>query len=76
MTELMIFLLLWTKGIIKLKERIELLASANWSKINWLLSFESVISLDELLPKVAESYEITLQDSEADHTQNGIHYLL
>ena len=56
--------------------KIELLASANWSKINWDLSWQSVIELAEILPKVGQSYEITLQDSEADHTKNGIYHLL
>ena len=56
--------------------KIELLVSANWSKINWDLSWQPAIDLNELLPKVGESYAITLQDSEADHTQNGIHSLL
>ncbi|WP_162626594.1 hypothetical protein [Acinetobacter sp. CFCC 10889] len=69
-------MLRWKKGIIKLEEKIELLASANWSKTNWDLSWQPVIDLNELLPKVGESYEITLLGSEADHTQNGIHYLL
>ena len=56
--------------------KIEVLVSANWSKTNWDLSWQSVIEISELLPKVGESYEITLQDSEADYTQNGIHSLL
>lgn len=59
-----------------MNNKIELLVSANWSKTNWDLSWQPVIDLNELLPKVGESYEITLQDSEADYTQNGIHYLL
>lgn len=56
--------------------KIELLASANWTRTNWDLSWQPIISLSELLPKVGESYEITLQDSEANDTKNGIHYLL
>lgn len=56
--------------------KIELLTSVNWSRSNWELSCQSVIDLDGLLPKVNESYEICLFDSEATHTQSGKHLLL
>lgn len=58
------------------RNKIELLASANWSRTNWNLSWESIIKLDELLPRVGEKYQISLQDSEAQHTKNGRYYLL
>lgn len=58
------------------RNKIELLASANWSRTNWDLSWESIIKLDELLPRVGERYQISLQDSEAQHTKNGRYYLL
>lgn len=58
------------------QNKIELLASANWTRTKWDLSWQSIIELSELLPKVGECYEITLQDSEAEQTQNGLYDLL
>lgn len=58
------------------RNTIELLTSANWSRTNWDLSWESIIKLDELLPKVDQTYQISLEDSEARDTKNGRHYLL
>lgn len=58
------------------KNKIELLASANWTQVNWNLSWQSIIELSELLPKLGQKYEITLQDSEAEHTCNGIYHVL
>ena len=58
------------------KNKIELLASANWTQVNWNLSWQSIIELSELLPKIGQNYEITLQDSEAEHTCNGIYHVL
>lgn len=58
------------------KNKIELLSSANWSRTNWDLSWESIIKLDDLLPKVGQRYQISLKDSEAQDTQNGKYYLL
>ncbi|MDY6481936.1 hypothetical protein SKM54_05685 [Acinetobacter faecalis] len=58
------------------RNKIELLASANWSRISWKLSWEPIIKLDELLPRVGERYQISLKDSEARHTENGRYYLL
>lgn len=56
------------------RNKIELLASANWSRTNWNLSWEPIIKLDELLPRVGERYQISLKDSEARHTER--YYLL
>ena len=56
--------------------KIKLLTSANWSQINWDLSWQTLINLDEILPKVGENYQISLEDSEAKYTQNGRYYLL
>ena len=56
--------------------KIELLASANWTRTNWDLSWQSIIELSELLPTVGESYEIVLLESEAENTSNGIYDLL
>lgn len=53
------------------RNKIELLASANWSRTNWNLSWKSIIKLDELLPRVGERYQISLLDSEAQHTKMG-----
>lgn len=58
------------------RNKIELLASANWSRTNWNLSWKPIIKLDELLPRVGEKYQISLQDSEAQHTKSGRYYLL
>ncbi|MDQ9818135.1 hypothetical protein [Acinetobacter bereziniae] len=58
------------------RNKIEVLASANWSRTNWDLSWESIIKLDKLLPKVGEIYQISLQDSEAQYTKNGRYHLL
>ena len=58
------------------RKKIELLASANWSRTNWDLSWEPIIKLDEILPRVGEQYQISLQDSEAQNTKNGQYYLL
>lgn len=58
------------------RKKIELLTSANWSRTNWDLSWEPIIKLDEILPKVGERYQISLQDSEAKNTKNGQYYLL
>ena len=58
------------------KSKIELLASANWARVNWNLSWQSIIELSELLPKIGQKYEITLQGSEAEQTCNGIHHVL
>lgn len=51
--------------------KIKLLKSANWSQINWDLSWETIINLDEILPKVGGNYQISLEDSEARYTKNG-----
>lgn len=36
------------------KNKIELLASANWTQVNWNLSWQSIIELSELLPKLGQ----------------------
>ena len=56
--------------------KIKLLTSANWSQINWDLSWETIINLDEILPKVGGNYQISIEDSEARYTKNGRYYLL
>lgn len=58
------------------RKKIELLTSANWSRTNWDLSWEPIIKLADILPRVGERYQISLQDSEAQNTKNGKYYLL
>ena len=57
-------------------KKIELLCSANWSRLNWDRSWEPIIDLIDILPHVGEKYFIHLEDSEAEQTQNGTYFLL
>nr|WP_174505234.1 hypothetical protein [Acinetobacter sp. Marseille-Q1620] len=56
--------------------KIELLASAEWSRTNWELNCQPIIELDDLLPKVGESYDLILQGRESELTKEGVYSIL
>lgn len=56
-------------------EGIELLQTMQWSKLCWDASWEEVIELNDLLPKVGQKYPIKLEDNEY-YAQEGKAYFL
>ncbi|SFZ70772.1 hypothetical protein [Chitinimonas taiwanensis] len=54
---------------------IELLQTMEWSKLCWDLSFEELIELDLILPKVGSTYTVKLSTNE-DHAKEGRAFLL
>ncbi|MEZ7503312.1 hypothetical protein QO189_12605 [Psychrobacter sp. Arc29] len=54
---------------------VELLQTMQWSKLCWNESWEEVIKLDSLLPKVGQTYPIKLDENE-DYAEEGHAYLL
>ena len=54
---------------------VELLQTMQWSKLCWNESWEEVIKLDSLLPKVGQTYPIKLDENE-DYAEEGHAYML
>lgn len=54
---------------------VELLQTMQWSRLCWDESWDEVIHLDTLLPKVGQTYPIKLDENE-DHAKEGQAYLL
>lgn len=54
---------------------IELLQTMQWSKLHWDDSWEEIIELDSLLPKVGEQYRVQLTENEKS-TKDGRAFIL
>lgn len=57
------------------EKSIQLLQTMQWSKLCWDESWEDVIELDSLLPKVGKTYPIKLEENE-DYAEEGKAYIL
>jgi hypothetical protein len=54
---------------------IELIQTAQWTQLCWEMSWENIIEIETILPKIGETYSIKIEENE-DFAKEGKAFLL